>query len=59
MMVRFGLQPFFSSSPKPRAVSISATFPLDRIVGAVDPRIVMVAMDDPFVGVLLSRRCGR
>ena len=52
MMVRFGFQPCFSSSPSARASSSSGLRAGQRIVGAVDPGVVMIAANDPLVGKL-------
>ena len=54
MIVRFGFHPLFSSSAEPARRFHQGAFAARRIRRAVDPRVVMVAVDDPLVGKLAS-----
>ena len=59
MMVRFGFQPCFSSSAERAHLLEHGARAGHRILGAVDPGVVMVAADDPFVRVLCCRESAR
>ena len=49
MIVRFGFQPFLSSSAEPARRLHQRDVAAGRIRRAVDPRVVMIAVDDPLI----------
>ncbi len=58
MMVRFGFQPCLAKFAKPARLFKKRDLTGERIVGSVDPPVMMIAANDPDIGFLATAHLG-